>query len=312
MAIKHLSRQNIIDLFVNLFPNKKTLDKLSESSDGNLLFDGQEIKGGGGGVASVSISAEANNALEEKSDGLYVKDLSPHLAETIISSNGVHGIRYYNSKLQYLNANKAWVSISTGGSSSGGTGDITISGSANNALVKYSNGYYVPAFIISKQTNNALVKLTDGYYVPAIPVNNATTDDIDDAMDEVDDKLVNQEQAFNERYNLLAEKILEISGNTTKSKVHQFAGNNPISLESVINISTLYNLSTDVILSLEFMLENTSSTDPLTIKILENNVATLSDTLTKSEVQRYKLPNISNIEIFIKGAYKLFLYVNYI
>ena len=60
------------------------------------------------------------------------------------------------------------------------------------------------------------------------------------------------------------------------------------------------------------MINNNSDTELLTIKILENDIETLNDTLTKSEVQKYKLPNISNIEIFIKGNYQLFLYVNYI
>ena len=60
------------------------------------------------------------------------------------------------------------------------------------------------------------------------------------------------------------------------------------------------------------MIKNNSDTDILIIKILENEIETLNDTLTKSEVQRYKLPNIPSIEIFIKGDYQLFLYVTYI
>ena len=41
--------------------NKGTLDKLSESEDGNLLFDGQEIKGGSG--SNITISEETNNPI---------------------------------------------------------------------------------------------------------------------------------------------------------------------------------------------------------------------------------------------------------
>ena len=54
--------------------NKGTLDKLSESTDGNLLFDGQEIKGSSG--SDITISEEANNAIQQKDDGIFVEDLS--------------------------------------------------------------------------------------------------------------------------------------------------------------------------------------------------------------------------------------------
>ena len=45
--------------------NKGTLDKLSESEDGNLLFDGNEIKGG-------SIGADGKSAYEVAVDNGYV------------------------------------------------------------------------------------------------------------------------------------------------------------------------------------------------------------------------------------------------
>lgn len=300
MNIQYLSRKNIIELFVSLFPNKKTLDKLGETVDGDLLFNGKEIKGSGSG--SATISPDSNNAIQEKDNGLYVEDLSPHLLKQIFSVDGIHGLRYYNSKLQYLSGN-TWRDIPTS--------NVTISPTANNILVKYSNGYYVPGFLISQQANNAIVKYSDGYYVPKIPANNATTDDIDTAKDELEEKINEQNQTFNERYDIITTKLQEISSNTTKSQIHEFSGSNS-TLDSVIDISTLYDLLSNVILSLEFMIKNDSDTDVLTIKVLENNIETLNDTLTKSEVQKYKLPSIPNIEIFIKGNYKLFLYVNYV
>lgn len=290
--------------------NYDILKEFSEASDSTLLYKGKPITGDS---KTITISKESGNAIQEKSDGLYVADLSSHILKTIFTSEGVHGLRYYNSKLQYQNNSGAWVSISTGGSSSGGgIGDIIISTSENNVLTKYPNGYYVPGFVISKQVNNALQKLSDGYYVRTIPANNATTDDIDAAVDEIDNKLIEQNQTFNERYDILTTKIQQIAANTTRFQVHEFSGSNPISIESVIDISTLYSLSSNVILNLELVIKNTSSTDILTIQILENNIETLNDTLTKSEVQRYKLPNIPTIEIFIKGDYQLFLYVTYI
>lgn len=291
--------------------NYNILKEFSEASDSTLLYKGKPITGGSG--TDITISKESGNAIQEKSDGLYVADLSSHILKTIFTSEGVHGLRYYNSKLQYQNNSGAWVSISTsGGSSGGGIGDIIISTSENNVLTKYPNGYYVPGFVISKQVNNALQKLSDGYYVRTIPANNATTDDIDAAVDEIDNKLTEQNQTFNERYDILTTKIQQIAANTTRFQVHKFSGSNPISIESIIDISTLYSLSSNVILNLELVIKNTSSTDILTIQILENNIETLNDTLTKSEVQRYKLPNIPTIEIFIKGDYQLFLYVTYI
>lgn len=37
------SRENIIDLFVSLFPNKRILDKLSQDENGVLLFNGKKV-----------------------------------------------------------------------------------------------------------------------------------------------------------------------------------------------------------------------------------------------------------------------------
>lgn len=307
MAIKYLSRANIVDLFVNLFPNKKTLDKLSESDDGNLLFDGQEIKGNGGNAASVSISTDADNAIEERTNGLYVEDLSPHLDEVVFSADGAHGFRYYNSKLQYLKG-AVWTTIPTSATASN---SITISPTTNNALVKYSNGYYVPAFLISKKDNNAIQKLSDGYYVPSLPVNNATLDDVSKAKEEVETQIDEQSKDFENKYNTLVAKIAEIAGNTTKQQTHVYSGINA-SLDSIVDISTLYNPTDSVILSLEFMIVNQSTSEYLTISILENEIETLNDTLEQSEVQRYRLPSIANIEIFIQGEYELYLYINYI
>ena len=313
MNIKYLSRQNLINLFVSLisklFPNKKTIDKLSESDDGELLYNGEKI---GNSENIISISSEKNNAIKQKSDGLFVQDLSSHALETMYTESGAHGLRYYDNKLQYF-YNDSWNNIATG---NGNTTiitdkDIILSPNANNALVKYSNGYYVQSFMISQQINNAIVKYSDGYYVPKIPINNATTDDIDAMKDEIDEELIEQQRIFNEKYDIITTKIKEISSNTTKSKVHEYSGNNS-DIESIIDISTLYDLSSNVILNLELMIVNNSDTELLTIKILENDIETLNDTLTKLEVQKYKLPNITNIEIFIKGNYQLFLYVNYV
>lgn len=287
-------------------------DVLISEQEGNILKvleDGLYADGQG---SNTTISPDANNAIKQRENGLFVQDLSQHVLSTIYSESGAHGLRYYNNALEYY-YNNTWntISVSGGNTTIITDKDIVLSPSSNNALVKYSNGYYVQAFIISQQANNALVKYSDGYYVPKIPANNATIDDIDVAVDKINDKITEQNQTFNQIYNTITTKISEISANTTKHKTHEFSGNT-VTLTSIIDISTLYSLTSNVILNLEFMIKNNSDTDILNIKILENEIETLNDTLTKSEIQRYKLPNIPNIEIFIQGNYDLFLYVNYI
>lgn len=194
---------------------------------------------------------------------------------------------------------------------SGVDSTITISPDVNNILEKRSNGYYVPGFIISKTANNGLTLKSDGYYVPTLPIDYATTDDINEVKKEISQDVEQQIQIFDERCDIITTKIQEIASNTTKTQIHEYYGDNS-TLESVIDITTLYNLSSDVILNLELMIKNVSDSDILNIRILENNMQTLNDALTKSEIQRYKLPNIPNIEIFIKGNYQLFLYVTYV
>ena len=50
------------------FPNKKTLDKLSTSDNGNLLFDGKEIKDSGSGTIVVDdkLDLKSENPVQNK------------------------------------------------------------------------------------------------------------------------------------------------------------------------------------------------------------------------------------------------------
>lgn len=57
---------------IHTHENKTIIDKLSESTDGNLLFNGQEIKGGSS--SDITISEEDNNAIQQKDDGIFVED----------------------------------------------------------------------------------------------------------------------------------------------------------------------------------------------------------------------------------------------
>ena len=137
----------------------------------------------------------------------------------------------------------------------------------------------------------------------------ASKDDLDILEESINDKLADQEIEFNQKYDVITAKLEELSV-TALSNQHEFIGSNS-SLESVVNLYDLYT-STNVILSLEILIKNTSNEESLTFKIMENNIDTLTETLDASELQRYKLPNIRNLEFIIKGNYRLLIYVNYI
>lgn len=71
--IKYFSRENIISLFMFLFPNKKILDKFSESENGELLYNGKKItdsKLNGTNPlikqSNISLSMETNTSLEKE------------------------------------------------------------------------------------------------------------------------------------------------------------------------------------------------------------------------------------------------------
>lgn len=58
-------RKYVKGVLTNSFLNKTTLDKLSTSNEGNLLFNGEEIKGGGG-VVDELLNKAAYLAAEEE------------------------------------------------------------------------------------------------------------------------------------------------------------------------------------------------------------------------------------------------------
>ena len=57
-----------IEVLKQGFPNKKTLDKLSTSDNGNLLFDGKEIEGSSSGsvVVDDKLNLESENPVQNK------------------------------------------------------------------------------------------------------------------------------------------------------------------------------------------------------------------------------------------------------
>lgn len=115
---------------------------------------------------------------------------------------------------------------------------------------------------------------------------------------------------FDNGFNTLNKKIEEISAEVSKFQQHEFSGENQ-GLLKVVDMFELYP-APNIITHSEFMISNSSSEQTLNIKIVENGIETLTDVLEKTEVQRYKLPNINNIQIWINGNYQLFLYINYL
>lgn len=71
-ALQKLLEEYVKTEDIHTHENKDIIDKLSESDDGNLLFNGQEIKGGSD--SDITISKEDNNAIQQKDDGIFVED----------------------------------------------------------------------------------------------------------------------------------------------------------------------------------------------------------------------------------------------
>lgn len=136
MNIKYLSRQNIIDLFVSLFPNKKTLDKFQETSDGNLSYDGKQLDG-------LQISSEDNNAIQNKEDGLFIEDFSSNIKDLEEDS-------HKHNNLEILNLF-----------------------TEDNGVLKYKGAQVKTPINVSKKDDNILEKLDDGLYVSKSSTNSS-------------------------------------------------------------------------------------------------------------------------------------------
>ena len=77
--------------------NKDTLNKLSESPDGNLLFNGNEIKNNN---SDITISEEENNAIQQKNDGIFVEDKTEQINNISKKINNIS----IAQKISYENA----------------------------------------------------------------------------------------------------------------------------------------------------------------------------------------------------------------
>ena len=137
----------------------------------------------------------------------------------------------------------------------------------------------------------------------------ASSEDLAKLEEKLSDRLDEQELDFNNKYEAIADKLEDLTV-TSLFNQHEFTGSNS-SLESVANLARLYN-ENNVILNLEFLIQNTSHDEMLNFKIMENGIETLSEALERSETQRYKLPHTRNIEFIVMGNYRLLIYVNYI
>ena len=77
--------------------NKDILNKLSESPDGNLLFNGNEIKNNN---SDITISKKENNAIQQKDDGIFVEDKTEQINNISKKINNIS----IAQKISYENA----------------------------------------------------------------------------------------------------------------------------------------------------------------------------------------------------------------
>ena len=98
---------------IHTHENKDIIDKLSESADGNLLFNGQEIKGSPS--SDITISEEENNAIQQKDDGIFVEDKSEQI-DNIQSKLDNINISQSNTKEKAFEEDILWEGSCTNGS----------------------------------------------------------------------------------------------------------------------------------------------------------------------------------------------------
>lgn len=260
--------------------NYDILKEFTESSDSILLYKGKPI------IAT-----------------------STHETLNIDTENGVHGLRYYNNKLQYY-ANSIWNDIATGGSGVVVDKDIIISPNVNNALKKLANGYFVQEFLVSSASNNAIVKKADGYYVKAI-IDYITEAELKNTQDNIIQYIDKEIEGVNDQYDTIIEKLMSIQSGSTKIDDLEYTGKKD-TLELVVDISSLHQESQYVILNTRILIQNTSAKKDLEFLIKEQEIETLHVTLKPSEVQSYDLDSASKICIYLKGYYKMYLRITYI
>ena len=229
----------------------------------------------------------------------------------------------------------AWLSGqlgSSGGTGTGGLTSVNVSPDPYNALEERINGLYVPATRISLQDNNALVQKQDGLYVqatqvsaaennaitwysdglyaPKIPADNALLSDVDKAKQELSDTIKDTEKDLSERIINLNILLNDIFNAMSTHDEHEYK-NTVNTLTDVFDLSTMYSNS-NILLSTEIMVENTSDTNALEIVIEENNVKTMNTTLDALDVQKYVLTPTRKIKLKAMGEYHIFLYINYV
>lgn len=94
----------VTNLIKQLFPNVNTLNKLSESQDGKLLFNSELIS------VNTPISQNSNNAIEQIEDGIFVDDKTSELLEM---NDTVQSFRQMqesiNYQLDYLSINDVYI-----------------------------------------------------------------------------------------------------------------------------------------------------------------------------------------------------------
>ena len=222
-----------------------------------------------------------------------------HALLSVVSNDGVHGLRIKDQKVQYYSKSElAWKDLLPQ--------DIQISPNAYNALKKLPNGYYVEGFKISNKADNALIKKYDGYYVQK-EKNVAHTSDINTINNRIDTEVYN----INESLNTISSKLLELSGDLTKVKEYIY-DDNTSEMTLVADISTLISPTDYVILNVRILAVNESNNNTAEIMTEEHGIQTMLVELDKSDVQQYDLGNANALKVYANGHVKIYIRITYI
>lgn len=143
---------------IHIHENKDIIDKLSESSDGNLLFNGQEIKGGSG--SDITISEEDNNAIQQKDDGIFVEDKTEQINNIQTQVNNISiAQKTVNTEHDYFYRRGVvgWVTVSGDISKYFTSGNTNMKVNENGHIVlKAGKKYFVTCDTLSN-TNGAYI-----------------------------------------------------------------------------------------------------------------------------------------------------------
>lgn len=184
---------------------------------------------------------------------------------------------------------------------------IRLSTYINNALERKSDGYYVEKFKISEQPNNALKRFVDGYFVQQFPSDVLVQNDYDQIMA----RLSRGDTILQAQIDVLTDAIRQVLLDETKHKTHIFEGSALDEEVLVFDLTTQYNLTSNIIMHNEVLIHNPDPYIPLSVRFTEYDIQTMDIILKPRESQKYVLSNIADMKLFMKGIYNVHFDITY-